>query len=1649
MRRSLLAVACWLVVASGALAAQAEISNGLVSARPIVEGGKIVGVSIAPAESERAFTIYLGSAGNIIARRAEARKYGQQSELTLAQLRAQPTPLLGRGSYLRVRLYADDPYPRIDFRLNIQRFDEAAWQRTMGNVPFHFLAMPLQGAEIFYQRGWHIPTPVIDPYPLLGNQTGYGQQIRSHWDRNWTYAPPIGAYPVPAVGLWKPSDKVFVCYDFTEARLSDHSEKDIGSAYVWQGKGMAQFITLVWPWPDGYIRRIRWPQKLPAVVSSHFRLLWNTDAPSDRDPNVIWNEYAWQRYGNLMPEVPQVNDLSWLPDTHRPARYGPVVIGRYYRRISEKQKPRWWKPGALVFGGPAWDRSPVFFAYERQDEGAIAQLEETLQFMAQRVRWMTIDGDRCAAWQEALEGEGIEIFGDGVPTVHNIQTWQMGYLFLDAVKRDPQRFGKYADIVDGILRWTKHFLYTRNGYHDVPCAQFCWGAAPAVTFCLRYYYAYRDDPSRRELAQTAYRLARNVMYHYLPMWATDNNEMDWLDSSFLCEPNSGISWLGSACSNEVWCVAYALAVAYVATGDPVLGHYLNGAIEQWHELFRDEWYPTVRQYDNAFSEQYYLYPGRGPLGGRVTYGGLWGQLEQIAWPVPPATVRIVCGEKAAVAFNRSPGEPTVRAVRGRLERLRDPDPRRCGRHTGFTEYRYYGNGEFSLRIARYGLGQPEPFSVDLTFPEFDLRGKPVFLKRAGRVTKLVRGRDYEEMPNRPDTIVVHNVRYGDVIGVGRVDINARVLRCEIARARRGPSAMPVPKDFALANLWREANRRLSFDWEDPASWAGLEPGLRWILGVPFEIIDPDFNGGRVGVRDRRLRLNLPGRHLFVLVGELSRGARLEVVAGGRRLEVDLGQAVPVLRGWPPCFEWEVLMADLALPGPVSQLRPVGCTLFAATTYTAPRRDKLAEILAALRGRRAEIAQRREFAKALAEARQLLESLPTPIAILPSPGVKNPRGLPLAKALRQAELDRYFHFLTPQEFVNPDYFNAQNFRVAVYAGDERYYRTVGREGDGDEALLRFLSDGGVLLVLPRGPFPFYYDQDGKVVVNAAKFGLPICGPAGEVRDARRNVQPTSWEEAPRDVKLVFRVQDKLGVFKGLPKSFPFPLKTPERRVDERWRPIVNTIGDAGEYIPLISLYDNRGRCYGDGAAVIEYKRGPLAPGKVMYIWHTLLSTEGIGQKLYAGALRWAAQAVQPPLARGVAYFTSEPIRIDGKLDERAWQEVPGFELQQVINTDQPPNQPTTVKVRWDRENLYVAFICQDSDIWSTMRKRDQHLWEEEVVEVFVDWDGDGRDYKEFEVNPLGTVVDLNIPKPGHGDLAGALAWDSRGWRWAVSVDGTVNKRSDKDRQWICEMAIPLRDLAPPEGLPRPGTQWRVNFYRIDRPNKEDPRKGVQFSAWSPVVRGYHEPHRFGRLVFAADPLRDDFSLHEEGHAPGPPWKIWGGAWRVRGGVLVGRNCGSDGWIPVGIEGGAPWLTDYRMSVRFRVVSRGSDWRDGPWFGVRASGQTGYFVEFTTREIQVHKAVNGRSTGDDTAIAWIPLAELAPGWHALTLQVSGSGPVRLQIWLDGKKMGDLKFNGVLGEPAIQRGGIALAARRWSQSEGDTVVEFDDLRIEPLGR
>ena len=171
--------------------------------------------------------------------------------------------------------------------------------------------------------------------------------------------------------------------------------------------------------------------------------------------------------------------------------------------------------------------------------------------------------------------------------------------------------------------------------------------------------------------------------------------------------------------------------------------------------------------------------------------------------------------------------------------------------------------------------------------------------------------------------------------------------------------------------------------------------------------------------------------------------------------------------------------------------------------------------------------------------------------------------------------------------------------------------------------------------------------------------------------------------------------------------------------------------------------------------------------------------------------------------------------------------------------------TTARVLYDDKFLYVAFDCEDPDVWGTLLKKDDSIYNEDAVEIFIDANGDGKTYNELQVSPHNTNFDAAFITR-RSNLEEAMKWES-GMKTAVTVRGTIDDDSDKDEGWSAELQIPLDRLYEvPRLPPQKGDKWRFNLYRLEHLVR---RQQIEGQSFSPLFAGdFHHLPRFGWLVF---------------------------------------------------------------------------------------------------------------------------------------------------------------------------------------------------------
>ena len=164
--------------------------------------------------------------------------------------------------------------------------------------------------------------------------------------------------------------------------------------------------------------------------------------------------------------------------------------------------------------------------------------------------------------------------------------------------------------------------------------------------------------------------------------------------------------------------------------------------------------------------------------------------------------------------------------------------------------------------------------------------------------------------------------------------------------------------------------------------------------------------------------------------------------------------------------------------------------------------------------------------------------------------------------------------------------------------------------------------------------------------------------------------------------------------------------------------------------------------------------------------------------------------------------SEPLRLDGELDEAVYQDVPpssGF-VQQMPVEGAPATEPTDAWVLFDDDTLYVGARLWDSappDEWvaNEMRRDTPQLRNNDSLWVGLDTFHDRRNAVVFHTNPLGGLGDFAVTNEGNPNPDWNPVWDVRTARF--------------DGGWTVEMAIPFKSL---RYRPGPEQVWGIQLQR---------------------------------------------------------------------------------------------------------------------------------------------------------------------------------------------------------------------------------------------
>ena len=254
---------------------------------------------------------------------------------------------------------------------------------------------------------------------------------------------------------------------------------------------------------------------------------------------------------------------------------------------------------------------------------------------------------------------------------------------------------------------------------------------------------------------------------------------------------------------------------------------------------------------------------------------------------------------------------------------------------------------------------------------------------------------------------------------------------------------------------------------------------------------------------------------------------------------------------------------------------------------------------------------------------------------------------------------------------------------------------------------------------------------------------------------------------------------------------------------------------------------------------------------------------------------------PPVVEYDCLRTGEPIVVDGRLDEAAWQRVAWSTPFVKMDSGAPVALDSRIALSWDDDCLYAAFRYEDHEIWGTHTEHHDHVYHNDSdAQIFIQGEGG---YYELGVNAINTIYEVFWTwlepvverrdvallnqffstenflyfVPRKGDRLGRFGetdWELPGLKHAVQVDGSLNCPAIVDNGWTVEFALPWQGMVRLTGRqdprPRPGDVWRIGASRCQ--HFHDPEGNNVSVDWSWNRHGWinmHIPERWSRVRFS--------------------------------------------------------------------------------------------------------------------------------------------------------------------------------------------------------
>lgn len=206
-----------------------------------------------------------------------------------------------------------------------------------------------------------------------------------------------------------------------------------------------------------------------------------------------------------------------------------------------------------------------------------------------------------------------------------------------------------------------------------------------------------------------------------------------------------------------------------------------------------------------------------------------------------------------------------------------------------------------------------------------------------------------------------------------------------------------------------------------------------------------------------------------------------------------------------------------------------------------------------------------------------------------------------------------------------------------------------------------------------------------------------------------------------------------------------------------------------------------------------------------------------------------------------------VNLTSSFEEGAWKDAENLAITNVMDASSAHHPIVNARLLYDDKGIYIRFEVQDRYVRAIQTEYQASVCCDSCVEFFVQPEK-RKDYYNFEMNAIGTLLLYNVVDPSRGekgfaDFSKVPAEKIQGMSIATSLHGVIEPEITTPVDWSLAAFIPFSIFDLDKEVVS-GDVWRANLYKC-----ADKTSHPHWITAFPISHlNYHLPECFQEIVF---------------------------------------------------------------------------------------------------------------------------------------------------------------------------------------------------------